>query len=302
MAEPHRFFTQAVGRLISGSPSEKRTRDWENKPIAEEDQMYEIGVAFPKGDPDIERILTEIYQYAAGCWAHNQAKIDRLNHWWHTKDAANKGGASMKIVDGDKPNSEGNFNENAAGCWVFYMASKYPIKTAVGEAFAECDPSAVKRGYFIRVSGNIKDNEKQLSQMGVYLNVTHIQLMYEGEEIIGGVDVATAFQGAGTPAQMPAGAKPIGSNFAGNAPPAPPQPQYAPAPPQTAPATMPGHPTPPPPAAPMTASPSNLPGVPQPPQQAAPPQPHPQILQPPAAPAPQQAAPPQPPLPPGVPQ
>ncbi len=291
MAEAQRFLTQAVGRFVSGSLTEPRTTDVDNRPIPEEKQQYSFGFAIAKNDPWFEQFKTQIYQYAASVWAHDAQKLQKLNNWWTTLD-----GLSMKISDGDKPNRQGKVNQNTAGHYVIWFSSKFAFKTCVGEQYAEIPPEDIKRGYYIRVAGNFVDNGQAVDRAGIYMNGEHIQLIAEGDVIEGGVDAATAFAGSGVPAQLPPGARPLGSNVGMVQPPMgnPPAPVHG----QTAPVTTPVQTTPQPPAPPQTVSPSN------------PPQPYPQITQPqqPQPPAPPQppAAPgqpvTQPPMPPGVPQ
>jgi hypothetical protein len=269
MADALQFMTNAVGRFISGSLTQKRTRDNNNREIAEEKQRFEFGVAFPKTDPDMQRLFGEFYQYLSGLWVQDQARVAALNNWFQTLD-----GMSMKISDGDKPNARGAVNENTVGCFVFWFSSMYAPKVC-DSAFQEIDPESVKRGYFVQVAGNIADNGLAAPSWGMYLNPTHVRFVAEGDEIKGGIDAATAFSGVQTPASLPPGARPpgaaVGMPGATPAAPAAPvpgmpavNPTTAPAPVQTAPVTMPGHTPAPPAAPPSTASPSNPPQMPQP--------------------------------------
>lgn len=290
MAEPHNLQIAAVGRFVSGSITEKRDKDHENRPIPEDKQQYQFGVAFRKDDPDMQRVFGEVYQYAAACWAQQPQKLTALQNWYSTLS-----GLSMKISDGDAPNRQGKVNENTAGHFVFWFSSAYPVKTC-DPAYQEIAPESIKRGYFVQIVGNINDNDQAIDRAGIYMNASHVMLVGEGDVIQGGVDAATAFAGIATPQQLPPGAKPLGANVGmpGTTPPGAPgnvpgQPASMPgttAPGQPPQASVPTQPPAPPqqttPALPgATSSPSNVP--PQPPaapgQPNAMPQPHTGITQ-----------------------
>lgn len=251
MSDPLQFFTPIVGRMTHGSVSEKRTKDQDNRPIAPEDQRFEIGVAFEK--QAIWPFLTEtIYPYLASALSQDQNAMSRMQNWFSTFD-----GFSMKITDGDKPNSKGQVNENTKGCMVFWF-SAIELRTVAGpsaDALVEINPADLKRGYYVQVAGNIKPNGQPGDRAGIYMNGNVVWLRAEGEVIAGGVDPSQAFAGA-APAALPSGAKQYdpsagaGAAF-GGVPPT--MPGGAPAQPQTAPA---GPPAGMPGVQPQTASPT----------------------------------------------
>lgn len=263
MSDTLDFFTPCVGRFVSGSITEKRTKDSDNRPIAPDDQRFEWGVAFQKAD--LWPMLTEQwYPFLAQQLSADQNALTRMSNWFSTLN-----GFSMKVIDGDKPKRDGSVNENTKGCFVMYFSGNYAPK-AVGNdpAFTEIDPNVIKRGYFVQMAGNIKPNRQPGDRAGVYLNGSVMRLIAEGEEIRGGVDAASAFGGTAAPTALPPGAVPLGTHSGagaafGAAPagmpgtPAPAgmpgapvgNPAPAPAPAQTAPAAMPGMPG----AAPQTA-------------------------------------------------
>jgi hypothetical protein len=281
MGQNYPFFTNAVGRFISGSLTEKRTKDHNNRALPEDKQRYEFGIAFSKTDPDMARLFGEFNAYISQVWAADQQKLAALQNWFSTMQ-----GVPMKISDGDAPSKQGKVNENAAGCFVFWFSSSYPVKCC-DPANQEIDAASIKRGYYVQVAGNIADNglawQADGKGAGIYMNPNVIRLIGEGDEIVGGIDPATAFGGTAAPAQLPPGARPLGANVGlpGTQPTAPAavpgMPGATPAPVQTAPvsAGMPGSPTPQPVAPQPTASPSSVvPGQPA----AAAPAPHTQIL------------------------
>lgn len=247
MAERLEFFTPVVGRFVNGSITEKRTKDNDNRPLPEDKQRFEFGVAFEK--TAIWPMLAEQwYPWLASDLSRDQNALTRMTNWFSTMS-----GFSMKVADGDAPNARGAVNEHTKGCYVLYFSSMFAPK-AVGAdpAFTEIDPAIVKRGFYVQVAGNIGSNGQPGDRAGIFLNGNVVRLIAEGDEIRGGIDAAAAFGGVAAPTALPPGARPLGSTSGhgaafgapGNAP-AP-----APAPAQTAPAGMPGMPG----AAPSTAS------------------------------------------------
>jgi hypothetical protein len=261
MANKLEFFTNGVGRFVNGSLTEKRTKDNDGRPLAEDKQRFEFGIAFPKDDPDFQRILGELYGFLSSEYANKPQLMNMVNTWWQTQS-----GYSMKIADGDKPNARGGVNENTKGHYVVYFASNYPPQCC-DPVNQQIDPAAIKRGYYVQVAGNVAPNGLENHQAGIYVNPSVIRLVAEGEEIRGGVDAATAFGGTtAANIQMPAGARPLGTAMTqspaapGVGMPAPAAaPTTAPVPGPTAPAGMPGQVGGPAPAQPQTAYPSNPP-------------------------------------------
>ncbi len=278
MSQNFQFNIGSVGRIISGSVSQKRTKNMSGHPIPEDDQKYEFGVAWPKGDQHFDQFLSQLWQFVSANWANDQSKLAALQTAW------GKGfqGLSLKINDGDKPNSKGQINENTKGHWVVWFSSSFDVPCC-NPGFQQIDPETVKTGYYVMMSGSMKDNGQALPHAGVYMNASHVMLVAEGEVIQGGIDAETAFNGVVVPTNLPSGARPLGTQMGMQPPGAPvPQPpgagQSVPVPPQMAPADPPQ-----PPGTPQ------LPTVPQqgnaypsdPPQQ---PAPHTQILNPPPPP------------------
>lgn len=264
--EPHYFFTPLVGRMTHGDVSTRRTKDKDNRPIPEDKQQFEIGVAFPKAD--LWAWLTgEVYPYLTTALATDQAALQRMQGWFSSLQ-----GFSMKITDGDRPNAKGQVNENTAGQFVVWFSSSLPPKVVTGPAsdnLQEINPSELKRGYYVQVAGSIKPNGLQGDNAGIYVNFHTVWLRAKGEVISGGVDPTAAFGAAGA---LPAGAQPYdasggASGAFGGAPQAPQAPAVptAPAPGGMVPAGMPGQAPALPGAPQQTASPSS-------------PQPHPGIL------------------------
>ena len=218
------FFTQGVHRLVSGSVTEKVTKDRNNNnaPIPEDKQRYEFGVAMRKDDPDTTNLINQIHNFLAAEWANDQGKIAALNAYWSNGCQ----GISLKIKDGDIPNAEGKLNENTQGCFVFYFSNwGGQLPRTVDPANQDIPGSAVKRGYYVQIAGSVKDNGEAYStnprhnRCGAYLDSTVIRLVAEGDIITGGIDADTAFGGTtATGVALPVGARPLGTGTTPNAP------------------------------------------------------------------------------------
>lgn len=219
-----------VGRYVLGNMLEKRKIDFENRPIPEDKQQFEIAVAVRKDNPQIGAVLQEIAAHAFQEYAQRpdiQQRIGQYNF-----EAA---GFSWKIGDGDAPNRQGKQNENTVGHWVFYFKSSFAIHT-VNQQNADIPNEQIKRGYFVDVAFTCAGNGEQGDRAGIYLNPQIVRLVAFGEEIRGGISADQAFGGHAAPAQLPPGASmtPVAGAMAlpqqhmpGFAPPAQ-QPQYAP--------------------------------------------------------------------------
>lgn len=219
MRVKHDFFTNAIGRFVSGSMTTKRDKDTNGRPIEESKQKFEFGIAFRKDDPDMARLFGEFNAFIGAQWANDPQKTQALANWFQTMQ-----GVPMKISDGDKPNNRGQVNENTVGCYVFWFSSNYPIKCC-DPANQEISAESIQRGYYVQIAGNIADNglpwQADGKGAGIYMNPSVVRLVAEGEPIVGGVDAATAFGGTTAPVgALPPGAVPLGTN-AGVAPAAP---------------------------------------------------------------------------------
>lgn len=241
----------SVGRYIGGSLTEKRTEDMDGRPIPADKQQYEIGVAYRKDDPKLPAWFHGVAGHAWTEFARDpaaQTKIGQAAQYFPAYPQV-LDGFSWKISDGDKPNRQGQVNENTRGHYVVYFKSSFPIRCA-NQQNAEIPADQIKRGYFVDVAHTVAGNGETGDRAGVYLNPQFVRLIAYGEEIRGGVSAAEAFANAPVPQQLPQGASamPIAGNPAALPPGATPQPQ----------AQMPGFPSNPAPAftgAPMTPAP-----------------------------------------------
>lgn len=253
-----------VGRFVSGSLTEKRDKDINQRPIDPEKQRYEFGLAVLKNDPALPAFMQTVADAAKAGYANNPAILQRIDTWFQTMS-----GFSMKISDGDKPNSQGRVNENTKGHFVIWFSTSLPINCCNTQNI-QIDPASIKRGWYVDIAGTVNVNTLVDHNAGIYMNPSWVRLVGEGDEIVGGISAGDAFAQAAPPAALPPGARPVGSTpqapAAAGAPGAgmpgtPGNPAPAPAP--TDPAAMPGPATMPSTAPAPTASPGSAPAYPQ---------------------------------------
>ena len=252
-------FTSPVGRQVQGSVDEPQTKDAQGNPrivktgpnAGQPNPQFFIAVAFPKADPQGE--FAAFWQVLVA-----QAAADFPNLF-----PQGPGGPcvhpnfSFKYIDGDgrdqngKPNAE---KEGFAGHHIIRFASSYPPRCFHAGRYAAHEQiqekGAIKRGYFVRVSGSVEGNGNA-QRPGLYVNLDMVELSAYGPEIVSGPDASQAF-GAG-PAALPAGATstPVGAPPPPAAPPAPGFPAFAPPAAPAPAAALPGSVSaPPPPVAP----------------------------------------------------
>ena len=175
---------------------------------------------------------------------------------------------SWKIVDGDEMRANPTTGaqeprwKHGQGCWVVKFSTTLLIASAKyqGGVPTYCDPSEIKRGYYVTVPFSTSANGNMDHTAGVYLNPQTVCLVGYGPEIVGGPSLEQQL-GAGPGAYMPAGMTqtpqlPSGAAQAAPAPsgmPAPaPSGMPAPAPTPAAPQGMPS-------AQPQTAPPQTAP-------------------------------------------
>lgn len=190
-----------VMRLVSGSLTEKQKTDYQNKPIAEDDQRYSYGLALRKDDPGAQGLLQGVMQKA---W-NDYGQAPRIQNIIQQFNLGKNSGFSWKIKDGDVPNNEGRTNPNTQGCWVFYFSSSYLTKT-YDQTNKELDAAQFYTGCFVQIAFNVVGNGKTDNTAGIYLNPQVLRFIAHGEKIVGGMDAKTAFAGVEVPQQLPPGA------------------------------------------------------------------------------------------------
>jgi len=182
-----------VGRFVSGSLTEPRTRDYQNRPIPEDKQRYEWGVAVPKDATGIQDVFNKLHEEAMTVHSQHPSVV-----------AFNLKGYSWKVNDGDEANAQGKVNENHQGCWVFYFSSSFP-PNVVDVNNVKMDSRDIKRGYYIDMVFGASNNELTGDRAGIYLNPEFVRFVAFGEEIRGGRSAADAFANAPAPV-LPSGA------------------------------------------------------------------------------------------------
>jgi hypothetical protein len=233
MTTSHQFHTP-VGRFVSGSLTEKRTHDGSNRPIEPDKQRFEFGLAIAKNDPGLVPMLQGIAVFAKSQYAHAPHVATRIDQWFQTLD-----GFSMKVSDGDKPNTRGEVNKNMAGHFVIWFSSSFPPLAANAQN-QQIDAATIKRGWYVDVAATCAVNGLTDHNAGIYMNPTCVRLIAEGEEILGGMTVENALANApAAPTSLPPGARPLGSMPTAPASSGPPGTGLPGANPTTAPATMP---------------------------------------------------------------
>lgn len=213
-----------VGRLVQGDCFEPQTKDAEGKPLviktgpnAGQPRVdYFMAIAIPKTDPAWPELWETIKAVAIESFPHLAAHIQPLA----SPADAGQLQFAFKVTDGDStlPNKKGvapSSRTGFPGHWVVGFGGGFAPKCyTAGGAELINDPSAIKRGYYIRIYGSVKGNGSQ-QQPGVYINHSMVELVGYGEEINSGPDGSSVF-GA-----VPAAALPQGASATPLAPPAP---------------------------------------------------------------------------------
>ena len=198
-----------VGRLVSGDPFVANDKDANGNPLliksgpnaGQPTVNYYVAIAIAKTDAGYNDLWAQIHgEGRKGFPQLFDAAGQCLNPAF-----------SWKITDGDSqvPNSNNNKpcdREGWPGNWILHFSGSFAPKCyTAGGAELIVDPNAIKRGYFIRVSGSVKSNGNA-QKPGVYLNHSMIELVAYGEEIKSGPTGDQVFGGAPVTGALPAGA------------------------------------------------------------------------------------------------
>ncbi len=206
MSRHTEYGNSPVGRLISGDPWVKQTTDANNREIPPEKQSYWFAVAIEKNAPGMNEMLGLMFKAAQA--GYGQAP--------HIMAQINMGLAatafSWKIADGDEMRANPTTGaqeprwKHGKGCWIAKFSTTLQIASAKynGAVPAYCDPSEIKRGYYVTVPFSTSANGNMDHTAGVYLNPQTVCLVGFGPEIVGGPSLEQQL-GAGPGAYMPAG-------------------------------------------------------------------------------------------------
>lgn len=208
-----------VGRLVAGNPFEGQDKDAEGKPLTVKNGPnagqprvdYYMGLAIPKTDPAWPALLAEIQAEAR----------ESFPTLFDAAGNCTRPDFAFKYVDGDsqQPNTKNVRpcdREGYPGHWVLSFSSGYAPECYDTDLNRILDPQAIKRGYYIRISGTVRGNGSA-QRPGVFLNHSMVQLIGFGEEIKTGPDAAEVFGGA-APA-LPTGASPTPTAAGAQTPP-----------------------------------------------------------------------------------
>lgn len=205
MSEKTKILTP-VGRIVAGDVWKGNDKDAEGRPLVvktgpnagQPRLSYYIGLAIAKNDPAWPALWATIDQVAKAQFPH---LFDASGQCINPQFA-------FKVTDGDSniPNTKGKKpceREGYPGHWILNFSNGFApdVYTAGGKEVLT-DPNTVKRGYYVRIYGDI-DGNGSAQQPGIYLNHSLVELAGYGEEIQSGPD-GSVF--AETAAQLPAGA------------------------------------------------------------------------------------------------
>ena len=256
MSRHTEYGNSPVGRLISGDPWTKQTTDANKRPIPEDKQPFWFAVAIEKNAPGMDEMLGLMFKAAQAGYGQAPQIMAQINMGLAAT------AFSWKIADGDEMRANATTGEqelrwkHGQGCWVVKFSTTLPIASAkfMGGVPTYCDPSEIKRGYYVTVPFSTSANGNMDHTAGVYLNPQTVCLVGFGPEIVGGPSLEQQL-GAGPGEYMPAGMTQTPQLPSGAAQPAPsgmpapqPQPSGMPTPaasgmptPQTAPAQYGGY-------------------------------------------------------------
>lgn len=231
--------TFPVGRLISGSVHEARTKDAKGKPLTTKDGKprveFAFGVAFEK------KGTTVFWQTTWGA-AIQQVARAAFPQMFDPAGTLKPGYSfSYKVTDGDStafntaiPPRRPCDTPEWKDCWVVWFKSQFAPSTWNANGSAPVDPATIKCGHYVQVAGTIDSNQDS-QKPGVYVNQNLVAHSGFGPEISRGPDPAAA--GFGTdpaPAGMsstPVGGLPGAGAATPSLPSAPVPPAAPPAPP-----------------------------------------------------------------------
>lgn len=214
-------FLTPVGRLVMGDPFKPQTTDMNGNQLVvlngpnkgQPTQVYLAHTAVAKNDPEVAAFYAKLIERARAEWPQY---VDAAGNISHPK-------FSLKFTDGDGPDGNGQsqaHKEGYAGHYIIKTASAYPPRVFYRDHYAPHeevkDPNALKRGYFVRIGGEMDSNGFP-SQPGLKLYCGQIAIWAEGPEITSGPDAAAVFGAAGQGMALPGmqALRPIAAPVAG---------------------------------------------------------------------------------------
>lgn len=208
------------GRFIQGDLDKKQDKDYENKPIAPEDQEYFFAVAVPKTDPNVGGVLGQLHGLASTAYQGHAGIFAQVNQGLAAT------GFSWKVEDGDVPTHDPQTGqpkpipEYKQGCYIFKFKTRYEFG-ACDAQYNNIDRAAIKRGDYVDVMFTASPNGRFDGNAGIILYPNAIAFLDAGEAIAGAVNAADAFRGrqmnSSGQAHPSAAATYQGGNVQGNA-------------------------------------------------------------------------------------
>lgn len=225
-------FVTPVGRLVQGDVFTAQTKDKNGQPLTvktgpnkgQPTQRYFMAIAVPKFVEQNGQLVQnqEFAQWYAALQAEGRAAYPQL---FNAQGQCTHPRFAWKVADGDGVDNDGKPNSGKpghAGHWIIKFGSSFAPKVLNSDGRYITEPSAIKRGYYVRVAGNAQKNEGS-EVPGLYINHEAVELVAYGEEIKTGIDAVAVFGGtargyvppgasatpvAGAPMAQPAGLQP----------------------------------------------------------------------------------------------
>jgi hypothetical protein len=199
MAEYTHFHTP-VGRFVSGSLTEKRTKNMTGEELPPEKHSLQFGVAIRKDDPGFPALWQTLCTVAMEGYRNNPGVLARIQQGL-------AGSFAFKVSDGDVPGAKtGTVNKLFAGHYILWFSTTQSILGA--DRNNQSIPlDHIKRGYFVDVSASTTPNGMTDHTAGIYLNPVAVRLVAFGDEIVSGPTLESALAKApALPATLPPGA------------------------------------------------------------------------------------------------
>lgn len=220
MANEGTNFTTPVGRIVWGHPTElQKKTDTDNKPVLNEDgtprMVRSFGLAIPKAE-----FIAHVWPYLSAEAATKYTQGVPAKFSWKYKDCD-------EIDRFGKPLSE---REGHAGCYILAISSELPNPPPIwllqNGNYVQLPGDKIKCGDYVAVGINCVVNvpKNATHTPGVYVNPTLVELVGEGDAIVGmqGPDPMQAL--GGVQRALPPGARPVGAVAAPTGIPGMPQP------------------------------------------------------------------------------
>jgi hypothetical protein len=193
-------YMYVTGRFIQGDIFTPNTKNMTGGPLVTKDgrprQEFWIRVAVPKNDAAMAQEYAKLQAIAAAGFPGGESA--RPDFSW-------------KVVDGDDPKFVGR--EAYKGCLLFKATTGFDNVAKVsrmGGKTVHLTDQDIKKGDYVRIAFTAQPNGDR-QKPGLYLNLSLIELIGYGEEIIGGPDPDSILSAVGA-AALPAGASatPVG--------------------------------------------------------------------------------------------